>query len=91
MTKLTAMKNIGAEMERKLRVVFFNAASRGFTPEKLLEAGAEGAFFQLKTLFPKVCLVHLYALEGAILNLDYNRLPPDRVRALKAFSDYLKG
>ncbi|MCI9423961.1 MAG: hypothetical protein HFF30_00210 [Flavonifractor sp.] len=85
MTKLTAMKNIGAEMERKLRAVGID------TPEKLLEAGAEGAFFQLKTLFPKVCLVHLYALEGAILNLDYNRLPPDRVRALKAFSDYLKG
>ena len=84
MTKLTAMKNIGAEMERKLRAVGID------TPEKLLEAGAEGAFFQLKTLFPKVCLVHLYALEGAILNLDYNRLPPDRVRALKAFSDYLK-
>ena len=85
MTKLTAMKNIGAEMERKLRAVGID------TPEKLLEAGAEGAFFQLKTLFPKVCLVHLYALEGAILTLDYNRLPPDRVRALKAFSDYLKG
>lgn len=85
MTKLTAMKNIGAEMEQKLRAVGID------TPEKLLEAGAEGAFFQLKTLFPKVCLVHLYALEGAILNLDYNRLPPDRVRALKAFSDYLKG
>ena len=85
MTKLTAMKNIGAEMERKLRAVGID------TPEKLLEAGAEGAFFHLKTLFPKVCLVHLYALEGAILNLDYNRLPPDRVRALKAFSDYLKG
>ena len=85
MTKLTAMKNIGAEMERKLRAVGID------TPEKLLEAGAEGAFFQLKTLFPKVCLVHLYALEGAILNLDYTRLPPDRVRALKAFSDYLKG
>ena len=85
MTKLTAMKNIGAEMERKLRAVGID------TPEKLREAGAEGAFFQLKTLFPKVCLVHLYALEGAILNLDYNRLPPDRVRALKAFSDYLKG
>ena len=85
MTKLTAMKNIGAEMERKLRAVGID------TPEKLLEAGAEGVFFQLKTLFPKVCLVHLYALEGAILNLDYNRLPPDRVRALKAFSDYLKG
>ena len=34
MTKLTAMKNIGAEMERKLRAVGID------TPEKLLEAGA---------------------------------------------------
>ena len=84
MTKLTAMKNIGAEMERKLRAVGID------TPEKLLEAGAEGAFFQLKTLFPKVCLVHLYALEGAIRGVEFNSLPPDRKRELKAFSDQLK-
>ena len=36
MTKLTAMKNIGAEMERKLRAVGID------TPEKLLERDGVG-------------------------------------------------
>ena len=85
MTKLTAMKNIGAEMERKLRAVGID------TPEKLLEAGAEGAFFQLKTLFPKVCLVHLYALEGAIQGVEFNSLSKEQKRDLREFSDCLKG
>ena len=84
MTKLTAMKNIGAEMERKLRAVGID------TPEKLLEAGAEGAFFQPKTLFPKVCLVHLYALEGAVEGIAFNALPDEKKRDLKEFSDCLK-
>ena len=84
MTKLTAMKNIGAEMERKLRAVGID------TPEKLLEAGAEGAFFQLKTLFPKVCLIHLYALEGAVEGIAFNALPDEKKRDLKEFSDCLK-
>ena len=84
MTKLTAMKNIGAEMERKLRAVGID------TPEKLLEAGAEGAFFQLKTLFPKVCLVHLYALEGAIQGVEFNSLSKEQKRDLRDFSDCLK-
>mgnify|MGYP002508375642 CR=1 FL=1 len=45
------------------------------SPEKLVEAGAKQAFFKLKETFPNVCLVHLYALEGAITDQEYNELP----------------
>ena len=37
------------------------------TPDKLREAGSTEAFFRLKVVFPEICLVHLYALEGAIV------------------------
>lgn len=84
MPDLTSMRNIGAEMARKLAAVGIR------TPEELKEAGAKGAFFRLKTLYPSVCLVHLYALEGAIRGVEFNSLPPDRKRELKAFSDQLK-
>lgn len=44
----------------------------------------------MKLLFPQVRLVHLYVLEGAIQNLDYNKLPPETRADLRAFSDSLK-
>ena len=40
--------------------------------------------------FPRVCLVHLYALEGAVTGQEYNQLPEETKRELKAFSDFLK-
>ena len=58
MAELTAMRNIGKEMARKLAAVGIEA------PERLAQAGAEEAFFRMKTVFPEICLVHLYALEG---------------------------
>ena len=85
MPDLTAMRNIGKEMARKLTAVGLDS------PEKLREAGAKEAFFRLKTLYPNVCLVHLHALEGAIRDEDYNRLPQEVREDLRAFSDYLKG
>ena len=85
MAELTSMANIGAEMARKLRAVGISSA------EELTAAGAKQAFFQLKTLYPQVCLVHLYALEGAIRNVDFNCLSAEQKQDLKAFSDLLKG
>lgn len=85
MSGLTSMRNIGREMERKLTAVGIDS------PGKLLEAGAEQAFFRLKTAYPEVCLVHLYTIEGAIRDTEYNRLPEGRKKELKAFSDSLKG
>ncbi len=84
MADLQSMRNIGREMARKLTAVGIH------TPEQLTQEGAEQAFFRLKTVFPQVCLVHLYALEGAIQGVEFNSLPSDRKRELKAFSDRLK-
>ncbi len=85
MAELTSMVNIGAEMARKLKAVGITSA------EQLTETGSKQAFFMLKQLYPQVCLVHLYALEGAIQNVDFNSLSKDQKRDLKEFSDVLKG
>ncbi len=85
MSELTSMMNIGKEMAQKLTSVGID------TPEKLIELGSEQAFRKLKEAYPQVCLVHLYTLEGAIYNTEYNRLSEDRKRELKAFSDSLNG
>lgn len=85
MEKLTSMRNIGAEMARKLAAVGID------TPEKLAEAGSKEAFFRIKTVFPQVCLVHLYALEGALQDVEFNSLSKHTKQELKEFSDRLKG
>lgn len=85
MAELISMVNIGGEMARKLKSVGIDS------PEKLAETGAKHAFFKLKELYPQVCLVHLYALEGAIQNVEFNRLSKEQKQDLKAFSDFLKG
>lgn len=40
--------------------------------------------------FPNVCLVHLYTLQGAIDNIEYNQLPDQVKQDLKSYSDNLK-
>lgn len=85
MAELASMRNIGREMARKLTAVGIDS------PEKLVEIGSKQAFFQLKEVFPNVCLVHLYVLEGAITNQEYNQLSEETKQDLKAFSDALKG
>lgn len=80
----TSMMNIGKEMAKKLDLVGISSA------EELVRLGAEQAFLKLKERYPNVCLVHLYALEGAICNVEFNRLPESRKKELKEFSDFLK-
>ncbi len=84
MSELTSMKNIGKEMARKLISVGIDS------PEKLKETGAEAAFLKLKQTYPRVCLVYLYTLEGAICHTEFHQLPEGRKKELKAFSDSLK-
>lgn len=84
MSELTGMMNIGREMAGKLESVGIKSA------EELQEIGAKQAFFKLKEIYPNVCLVHLYALEGAVQNTGYNRLSEDTKKDLKAFSDFLR-
>ena len=85
MAELTSMKNIGKEMARKLTTVGIDSS------EKLVETGAKQAFLKLKQAHPSVCLVHLYTLEGAIHNIEFNSLSEDKKKELKEFSDFLKG
>lgn len=84
MSELTSMKNIGTEMAKKLASVGIDS------PEKLTEAGSKQVFLKLKEMYPSVCLVHLYALEGAVRNVEFNSLPEDTKKELKEFSDFLK-
>lgn len=84
MSELTSMMNIGKEMANKLISVGIESS------EELIEAGAKNAFLKLKQKYPKVCLVHLYTLEGAIHDTEFNRLSEDTKKELKEFSDFLK-
>ena len=65
MAELTSMMNIGKEMARKLDSVGIGSA------EELVRLGAEQAFLKVKERYPNVCLVHLYALEGAVCNVEF--------------------
>ncbi|MCI8404536.1 MAG: hypothetical protein HFG29_11165 [Eubacterium sp.] len=84
MPELTAMINIGKEMSEKLKSVGIDSS------EKLMETGAKQAFLKLKELYPQICLVHLYALEGAICNIEFNSLSERKKKELKEFNDLLK-
>lgn len=79
MAELTSMMNIGKEMAKKLAAVGIDS------PEKLTHTGAKQAFFKLKEAYPQVCLVHLYALEGAIENIEFNCLSEEKKKELKEF------
>ena len=84
MESLDNMLNIGKEMKRKL----FSIGVR--SSEDLIRLGSKEVFFQLKEQHPNVCLVHLYALQGAIDNVDYDKLPEEVKLDLKQYSDSLK-
>lgn len=84
MAELTSLKNIGKEMKFKLQSVGVDSA------EELKNLGSKIVFAKLKMRFQQVCLVHLYSLQGAIDNVDYNMLEDDVKRDLKTFSDSLK-
>lgn len=81
MAELTSLRNIGKELERKLKEVGIETA------EELKRIGSKEAFARLKLRFPQVCLVHLYTLQGAIDDLDFNMLSEEMKVELKNFSD----
>lgn len=84
MTELISMRNIGKELERKLKLTGINYA------EDLISIGSKEAYFKLKLRFPEVCSVHLYALQGAVDDIDFNLLPDEIKKDLKAYADELK-
>jgi len=83
MSDLTYLYNIGKEMENKLKSVGI------LTAEELKAAGSREAFLRIKLRYPYVCLVHLYALEGAVTDTEYNQLSEEVKRSLKEYSDNL--
>lgn len=83
MAELTSMMNIGREMAKKLESVGICSA------EELIAAGPERAFARLKAQYPQVCLVHLYALEGAVTQTAFNSLSREKKEELKQFSNGL--
>jgi len=84
MAELTSLRNIGKEMEKKLKSVDITTA------EELMEMGSKEAYVKLKVHYPSMCCVFLYTLEGAISGVNYNQLPEDVKRDLKKFSDSVK-
>jgi len=84
MSELTTLKNIGKEMERKLESIGINSA------EELKEIGSKETWLRLKLKYPESCLVHLYTLEGAICNIEYNQLSEETKKDLKQFIDQWK-
>ena len=87
MSELTSLRNIGKTLEAKLKSVGI------MTAEELKDAGSEEAYVRLKLRYPEaksMCLVHLYAIEGAVTDEEYNQLSKDVKQRLKAFSDNFK-
>lgn len=84
MAELNKMKNIGKELERKLKIIGIKSS------EELKSTGSKETFFRLKQRFPEVCLVHLYSLEGAITDTSFNELSEETKMALKEFSNKCK-
>lgn len=84
MSELMDMMNIGKEMAKKLKAVGIASS------EELVQTGSKQAFLQLKQEYPNVCLVHLYTLEGAITDTEFNCLSEEKKKELKEFSDFLK-
>ena len=63
MAELSSSKNIGKEIERKLKTIAINTA------EELKEIGNKDDWFRLKLKYSEICLVHLYTFEGAIIEI----------------------
>ncbi|TDQ81033.1 TfoX-like protein [Dongia mobilis] len=72
-TPLGSLKNIGPATIRQLQEVGIADA------DALRSLGAVATYRRLKHAFPdQVTLTMAYALEGALLDCHWNRLPPER-------------
>ncbi len=77
-TRISDLPNLGPVSERQLAEVGIADA------EALRATGAAEAYARLKWRFPReINVVALYALEGALTNTPWNRLPAERKQALR--------
>jgi DNA transformation protein len=75
---LRGLKNLGPASERQLSEVGIR------TEAELRAIGAVPAWRRLKFRFPReITTVMLYALEGALRDCAWNRLPPEVREALR--------
>ncbi len=79
MTQLSTLKNIGKETQVKLESIGISSA------EELREIGSREAYIKLKEVYPQMCIVHLYALEGAVKGIAFNALEEENKNQLKLF------
>ena len=83
-SNLSKQLNIGKDTEAKLIQVGVDSF------EKLVSVGSQQAFLMLQTMDPGACLSLLYGLEGAIQNIKWNRLSPEKKQELKLFHNMAK-
>ncbi|QIK69243.1 hypothetical protein G7062_02595 [Erysipelothrix sp. HDW6C] len=79
--QLSALINIGPEIEQKLNTIGVSDV------ETFRSRGVHDVFIQLKQHFPNVCLVHLQVLQGAIEGIPFNQLSANTKAELKSFYD----
>ena len=78
MSELAQLKNIGEKTASWLIACGIE------TPEDLHQLGAVEAWERVSRKYPQMTLVGLYALQGAILDIHWNDLPPDMKAELRA-------
>ncbi len=81
------LKNIGPTMAQKL----VNAGLD--TPEKLKKMGAKKAYLRIHQsggFCGKFHAAYLYALEGAIMDCDWLKIPENKKREYKEFTEELR-
>ena len=75
---LEDMRNLGPKTSDKLRNVGIN------TPDQLVEVGAVEAYCRLKALYPQTTnILALTAMEGAIMDVNWQDVPAELSDALK--------
>jgi DNA transformation protein len=85
-SRLSSLRNIGPTTEEWLNEVGIH------TVDDLQQVGALAAWRRLKSAFPAaVTLNALYALEAALLDMDWRKLPAERLAELKRLAEEESG
>lgn len=79
MHELSNLPNLGKVLSEQLEMVDIKTISDFKT------IGSEKAFLRIKTIDNTACLNKLYALEGAIQNIRWHKLPKIRKDELKDY------
>lgn len=78
-SNLSKRINIGKDTEKKLIQVGINSF------EELEALGTEQVFMRLQALDSGACVCLLYSIDGAISDIKWNKLSPERKLELQEF------